>query len=286
MKVTKLLLLTFVILIGKLVFSQEAHLFLKNIGTDSISFGINNTAPYESYFNAFEIKDLTYEVYALSVYKNGKEVYKNLVYLRLGDSTYINYKNQHFDYLETPDTSTVYEKVSVKTLSKIKPLVGQEKPEPIAENEPKSTANTSKESTKETADNPKPAGWNSYPTVNKDLGAEDFVQPTAVEPDTTEKICESELDDKDIKKLKSKIKIFESYSDQIRILQEDLAFTCLYIRHLKDMMKFFPSDVAKLELIFALKEKILDPENRDNLKSEFLFETSAEEFNEIKLGKP
>lgn len=93
--------------------------------------------------------------------------------------------------------------------------------------------------------------------------------------------CTTQLNNDELKDLKSQLRTMVGFSGQMRIISESLLSRCFFVDQLQEIFKILEEDNAKLSLIKKHKNQILDPKNVPSLASEFLLESSIEELNKM-----
>jgi hypothetical protein len=265
--VLRLVFTTITILFSLTVFSQSSTLFVYSLDSTSFNFSLNKSDTSEYSASAFEIINIETEIQGITVFKNKIPAYKKLLFLRLGDSTVIKIAGGQIFYDEQRPQNIAFRKVDAQKLGKNIPtstntdgiLVQKESPtKPIAE--------------------PSDDLLRYSYTANDSLNATDFVLPAETNDTTTALNCNYTLSDKDLKRLKSKLKIFPDAYDQKRMLEEDLEFTCFTTEQLGVILKNMNDDEAKFLLIRNIWHQCTDPKNLVELGSTFLLEIYQKDY--------
>lgn len=237
--------------------------------TDSSFFNIslNKSDTSASSSSAFEIINIETEIQGLTVFKNNIPAYKKLLFLRLGDSTSIKIGNGQLFYDESAPKNLVFTKVDAQKL-------GEKTSQPL---DTKIVEEKKPNATKAEASTKDDLLRYSY-SANDSLNASDFVLPTEKPDSTTTNTCDYTLSDKDLKRLKSKLKIFPDPYDQKRMLEEDLEFTCFTTEQLGIILKNIKDDEAKFLLLRNIWQQCSDPKNLKELGSTFILEIYQKDF--------
>ena len=262
----RLITLITLILISLSVRSQTASLFIYSADSSLFNFSLNKSDSASESATAFEVINIDTEIQGLTVLINKIPSYKKLLFLRLSDSTVISIRNNQLVYDDNLPTDIRFTKVDASKLG----LHTTEKDIVQTENE------TDKPLSTKTVDNADALLRYSY-TANDSLGADAFVLPKAADTAAT-KICDYTLSDKDLKRVKSKLRIFPNAFDQKRMLEEDLEFTCFSTQQLDEILKFINDDEAKFLLIRNIWQQCSDPKNLKELQSTFVLEIYQKDY--------
>jgi hypothetical protein len=231
------------------------------------NFSLNKSDTSGRSSSAFEIINIETEIQGITVFKNKIPAYKKLLFLRLGDTTVIKIGSGQIFYDENSPKNISFSKVDAQKLGKT--IVQKTTDNNIAEDKPVSSAPKNR-----TEDD---LLRYSY-TANDSLNASDFVLPTGNKDSTKANNCNYTLSDKDLKRLKSKLKIFPDAYDQKRMLEEDLEFTCFSTAQLGIILKNINDDEAKFLLLRNIWRQCTDPKNLTELGSTFILEIYQKDY--------
>tara|TARA_R110001592_G_scaffold363221_3_gene681731 strand:+ start:121528 stop:122286 length:759 start_codon:yes stop_codon:yes gene_type:complete len=242
-------------------------LFVYSTDSTSFNFSLNksDTSGYSA--SAFEIINIETEIQGITVFKNKIPAYKKLLFLRLGDSTVIKIGSGQIFYDEQMPKNIEFSKVDAQKLGK-NILPPKNSDDILVQKE---------DQTKLLSEPTDDLLRYSY-KANDSLNATDFVLPAENTDTTSISNCNYTLSDKDLKRLKSKLKIFPDAYDQKRMLEEDLEFTCFTTEQLGAILKNINDDEAKFLLIRNIWHQCSDPKNLIELGSTFLLEIYQKDY--------
>lgn len=247
-------------------YSQSSTLFVYSTDSSLFNFSLNKSDTSAFSSSAFEIINIETEIQGITVFKNNIPSYKKLLFLRLGDSTTIKIGNGQIFYDEKTPINLNFAKVDAQKLRQT-----STKPTSALA----ATEKTVDASTVIAAPTDDLLRY-SY-SANDSLNASDFVLPNNT-ADSTTKNCNYTLSEKDLKRLKSKLKIFPDAYDQKRMLEEDLEFTCFTTEQLGIILKNIKDDEAKFLLLRNIWQQCSDPKNLKELGSTFILEIYQKDF--------
>lgn len=262
----RLITLTTLFLLSLSVRSQSASLFIYSADGTLFNFSLNKSDSASESATAFEVINIDTEIQGLTVFIDKIPSYKKLLFLRLSDSTVVSISNKQLIYKDILPTGIKYVKVDASKLGLHISDKELTQPVKVAENdESVKSKNTSNELLRY-----------SY-AANDSLGADAFVLPKAADTSTTN-VCDYTLSEKDLKRLKSKLRIFPSAFDQKRMLEEDLEFTCYTTQQLNEILKYINDDEAKFLLLRNIWQQCSDPKNLKELQSTFILEIYQKDY--------
>lgn len=257
--------------LGNVTWAQDAVLQIHNLNNIAFDLEINGAVTAQKESRSIQIDGLQFEIYRLKITAEAQSN-EQLVYLRKGKTTSYtlgsNLALSRFDSIIPNLTSYTYvSQIKVDTLS-----ISQK---PINTITKKAVTNKPVE---------KSTGWNLYPTEEPKVLPDSFEVKTdhlqfenAATKNQNSGPCQQNLDPKDLKKLRTKMRIIKTPSQQQTLVIKDLEGICINIDQLKDLYKEIEEDEIKTSLYKTLYPQILDIENKALLYDSFLFEFSIEE---------
>lgn len=262
----RLLFTTTTLLLFASAYCQSSTLFVYSADSTLFNFSLNNGDTTNKSASAFEIINIETEIQGITVFINKKPSFKKLLFLRLGDSTVVKVGSSQLSYGSLPPTSNAFYRIDAQKLGK-KLINTLKDPVVLVELDEKTEQSTQVEGD---------LLRYSY-MANDSLNASDFILPDN-QNSPTEKICNYTLSEKDLKRLKSKMRIFPDAYDQKRMLEEDLEFTCFTTDQLSSILKNMNDDEAKFLLLRNIWQQCSDPKNLKELGSLFLMEIYQKDY--------
>lgn len=257
--------------LGNTSWAQDAILQIHNLNNVTFDLEINGTAIAPKESRSIQIDGLQFEIYRLKI-SSPTQSNEQLVYLRKGKTTsYI---------LENNFTLTKYDSI-IPNLTAYNYISNINKDSLSIAQKPKQSI-TPKVKTEQVVK--KSTGWNLYPTEETntlpdsiELKTDHLQFENSELQKTSSGPCNKNLDSKELKKIRTKMRIIKTPSQQQAIVLKDLEGTCITVDQLKDLYKEIEEDEIKTSLFKSLYTQIMDIENIALLYDSFLFEFSIEE---------
>ena len=273
---------------GMLPAQYAALELLADTGVGEMDVFVNDERITSVPSGAVRLAYLDQEVYGLGVEVTGSRPWRQLVYLRLGDTARFCVDVKNGKTALRPCNANGAEFTDYKLPDVL--LYGTDDNPP----ELKDTVATESNIASDTAMRSKPANWNLYPSGEADGSQQDSVQVQEAEQkkthlpvlpkisvqektDSLSTYCTRSLDSKSLRNLRSKLKIIATPAQQEKLVLRDLEQTCLYVEQLGELFRLIEEDEIKLRLFKALYQRILNVEKRSLLYGQFLFEYSVNE---------
>lgn len=214
--------------------SQSATLYIYSADNTAFNIALSETDSTAKSTTGFEVINIETEIQGLSVFVNNLPAYKKRIFMRLGDTTIIVIKNNQLNYVDSVPSSKIFTRIDARSLKSKK-----------TENTLLTSNDDLTKKPKANTEKPVRYGYEA----NENLGADSFILPGTKSDSAKASPCDYTLDDKDLRRLKSKLKLFPDPFDQKRMLEEDLEFTCYTAAQMLEVLNNIDSDEAKFLLL-------------------------------------